>query len=178
METKRLELIDSDVGSKAISLFKDIVLIISFALITGICAGIKIEIGPVPVTMQTFAVLLSGALLGSKRGALAQLTYLLMGLLGIFWFAHGGGLAYVLSPTFGYIIGFVLASYFVGLFSEKGMFALAIGDIIIYVPGLLYLSLFTGIEKALSIGLLPFIIGDVVKISLAGLILNIKNRLK
>ena len=177
MEIERLNLIGVD--NKAMSLFKDIALIVSFALITGICAGIRIEIGMVPVTMQTLAALLSGALLGSKRGALSQLTYLLMGVSGIFWFAHGGGMAYILSPTFGYIIGFILASYVVGLLRGKGiLFALFIGNIVLYVPGLLWLSAFTGFEKALSIGLFPFILGDAVKIFLAGLIINVKNYLK
>ena len=167
METKRLELTDI---SQTASLFKDIVLIVSFALITGICAGIKIEIGMVPITMQTFAVLLSGALLGSKRGAFSQLTYLLMGVSGVFWFAHGGGIAYILSPTFGYLIGFVLASYLAGLFREKGIAALIVGDIARYVPGIMWLSAFIGFERALSIGFLPFIAGDIIKTFFAGLI--------
>jgi len=165
--------------SRAWPIIKDIVFIVSFALLTGISANLKIEIGIVPITMQTLAVLLSGALLGAKRGALSQLTYLLMGLSGIFWFAHGGGFAYILSPTFGYIIGFILASYVTGLLYEKiSVFALLIGNIFIYMFGLLWLATFIGFEKALTAGLYPFILGDALKISLAGIILSAKNSLK
>ena len=113
-EVKNLTLIDEiipRIESKTLSLVKDIALVLSFAILTGISAKLKIEIGVVPITMQTFAVLLSGALLGKARGAASQITYLLMGLAGIPWFSRGGGIQYILSPTFGYIIGFVLAAY-------------------------------------------------------------------
>lgn len=161
------------------SLIKDVILVLSFAFLTGISAVMKLEIGTVPITMQTFVVLLSGALLGSKKGALSQLTYLLMGLSGIFWFARGGGIAYLLSPTFGYIIGFVLASFVVGWLYEKGMgkrietavIALLIGNIVLYIPGLLWLARFIGFGKVLSIGFYPFILGDSFKIFSAGLLL-------
>ncbi|MDI6883466.1 MAG: biotin transporter BioY, partial [Patescibacteria group bacterium] len=112
-EIKNLTLIDiiiPRIENKTLALLKDIILVLSFAIVSGVCAKLKIEIGMVPITMQTFAVLLSGALLGSKRGALSQITYLLMGLAGVPWFARGGGIGYLLSPTFGYIVGFVLAA--------------------------------------------------------------------
>jgi biotin transporter BioY len=182
MEVKKLTLIDAilpKVESKILALVKDILLVLSFTLLTAISAKLKIEIGVVPITGQTFAVLLSGALLGAKRGALSQIFYLLGGLAGIPWFSRGGGIAYLMSPTFGYIIGFVLASFFIGFLCERGfdrkiesaILAMLVGNILIYFPGLLWLARFVGFEKVLSIGFYPFIVGDLIKLFLASLIL-------
>jgi len=182
METKRTVLIEEilpKIENKKIALVKDVFLVLSFAFLTGISAKLKIEIGLVPITGQTLMVLLSGALLGSKKGALSQLIYLLGGIFGIPWFARGGGMVYLMSPTFGYILGFVLAAYFVGFLCEKGfdrkikssILAMLLGNILIYLPGLFWLSKFVGFEKALAIGLYPFIIGDLFKLLLASLIL-------
>ena len=165
--------------TKTISAIRDVLLILSFAVVTAVCSQIKLEIGAVPITMQTFAVLLSGALLGSKKGAASQLTYLSMGLAGIPWFSRGGGIGYLLSPTFGYIVGFVFAAFFVGRLCEKGfdrkiktaIFAIFAGSIIIYIPGLFWLAKFVGLGKVLAVGLYPFILGDLLKILLAGLLL-------
>jgi len=181
-ELKNLTLIEAilpRIENKVLRAIKDIVLILSFAILTGVCAQLKIEIGPVPITMQTFSVLLSGALLGSKRGMASQLTYLLMGLAGFSWFARGGGITYILSPTFGYILGFVLAAYLIGYWAERGwdkniktaILAMLIGNILIYIPGLFWLAKFVGFGKVLAVGLYPFIIGDLLKIFLAGTIL-------
>jgi len=181
-EEKNLTLIDlvlPRIESKNLALAKDIVLVLSSAILTGISAKLKIEIGVVPITMQTFTVLLSGAILGSKRGVASQLTYLLMGLTGVSWFSRGGGIQYILSPTFGYIIGFVFAAYFVGWLCEKGfdrkiktaILAMLFGNILIYIPGLFWLARFIGFGKVLAAGLYPFIIGDLLKILLAGLVL-------
>lgn len=183
-EFKNLTLIEAilpRIENKVLVAIKDIVLVLSFAILTGICAKLKIEIGPIPITMQTFAVLLSGALLGKIRGGASQLTYLLMGLAGFSWFARGGGITYILSPTFGYILGFVLAAHLVGYWAERGwdkniktaILAMLIGNILIYIPGLFWLARFVGFEKVLSVGFYPFIIGDLLKILLAGLLLPI-----
>jgi biotin transporter BioY len=176
---------DIKIENKIFSLSKEILFILGFAFLTGVSANMKFEIGMIPITMQTFVVLLSGALLGSKRGALSQVAYLLMGLSGVFWFARGGGPLYLLSPTFGYIIGFVLTSFVIGFLCEKGfnrrldmiLFALVIGDILLYIPGLLWLSRFIGIEKALLVGFYPFIFGDILKIFLAGVIVSIVKKM-
>lgn len=183
-EVKRLTLIDliiPRIENKTLALIKDILLVLSFAIITGISAKIKIEIGVVPITFQTLAVLLTGALLGAKKGALSQLTYLLMGLAGLPWFARGGGISYITSPTFGYIIGFVLAAFLVGWLCERGfdrkiktaILAMLAGNIMVYIPGLLWMAKFFGFKKALVVGLYPFILGDLMKILLAGLILSL-----
>lgn len=168
-------------SNKSLAIIRDIALILSFAFLTGISAKLKVEIGIVPITMQTFAVLLSGALLGSKRGFLSQLAYLSMGLAGLPLFARGGGISYLLSPTFGYIIGFILAASLIGWLSEKGwdknlrtaVLAMLLGNLIIYAPGLLWLAKFVGFGKVLTLGFYPFIVGDALKIILAGLVLPI-----
>jgi biotin transporter BioY len=181
-ETKKLTLIDAilpKIETKSKTLLRDFLFVLSFTLLTAISAKLKVEIGPVPITLQTFAVLLSGALLGAKRGALSQIFYLLGGLTGIPWFARGGGIAYLMSPTFGYIIGFVLAAFVVGFLCERGfdrkvetaILAMLIGNILIYFPGLLWLAKFVGWQKVLAVGLYPFIIGDTIKLLLAGSIL-------
>jgi biotin transporter BioY len=181
-ETKKLTLIDAilpKIETKSKTLLRDFLFVLSFTLLTAISAKLKVEIGPVPITLQTFAVLLSGALLGAKRGALSQIFYLLGGLAGIPWFARGGGIAYLMSPTFGYIIGFVLAAFVVGFLCERGfdrkvetaILAMLIGNILIYFPGLLWLAKFVGWQKVLAVGLYPFIIGDTIKLLLAGSIL-------
>ena len=167
------------IDNKTQAIARDVALVLGFAILTGICAKFKIEIGPIPITMQTFAVLVSGVLLGSKRGAASQITYLLGGLVGLPWFSRGGGLIYILSPTFGYILGFVFAAYSVGYLAERGwdrnirtaILAIFIGNIFIYIPGLLYLARFVGFSKVLALGLYPFILGDLIKIALTGLIL-------
>jgi len=174
-----IEAILPKIENKNLVLVKDVLLVLSFAILTGICAKLKIEIGLVPITMQTFGVLISGALLGAKRGALSQIVYLLFGLLGVPWFARGGGIGYIFSPTFGYIVGFVLAAFVVGLLCERGfdrkiksaILAMFIGNILIYIPGLFWLGKFVGWRKVLSVGFFPFVVGDILKIILAGTIL-------
>ncbi|MCK5044494.1 biotin transporter BioY [Candidatus Parcubacteria bacterium] len=169
---------------------KNIALVLSFAIITALCSKLSLEIGPIPVTMQTFAVVLAGVLLGSKRGALSQVAYLAGGLAGIPWFSRGGGLVYILSPTFGYIIGFVVAAYIIGRLAEKGwdrkiktsILAMFVGNVFLYFFGLVWLAQFVGTEVLLAVGLYPFIIGDLLKILLAGLALplgwKLINRIK
>lgn len=173
------------IESRLTSLIKDILLIFSFSILTGIFAKLKIEIGPIPITMQTLAVLLSGVILGSKRGAFSQITYLILGLAGMPWFSRGGGLSYVLSPTFGYIVGFVFCAYLVGFLCERGwnkslktsILAMFFGNIILYIPGILWLAKFVSWQKVLAIGLYPFIPGDILKLFLATAIFSLSWKL-
>ena len=87
--------------------------------------------------------------------------------------------AYILSPTFGYVVGFILAAFFVGFLCEKGfdksfkkaILAITIGNLIIYIPGLLWLSKFVGFDKVLVIGFYPFVLGDILKLTLASFLL-------
>lgn len=172
MEGVLIDFIFPKIENKNLALLKNILLIFSFAILTGICAKMKVEIGAVPITMQTFAVLLSGAILGAFRGGLSQLIYLIFGLAGIPWFSRGGGIAYIFSPTFGFVIGFVFAAFLVGFLCERGwdrnlkksILAMLIGNVVLYIPGLLWLARFVGPEKVLAVGLYPFIVGDLVKL--------------
>lgn len=160
----------------------DAALVLGFSILTALSAQVSFWIGPVPVTGQTFAVLLSGALLGARRGALSQLTYLAIGATGVpFWFALGGvpGVARIVGPTGGYLFGFIAAAFVVGWLAERGWdrrvwtasLAMLAGSAVIYIFGAGWLAGFTGVEKAFSAGVYPFLAGDVIKIVLAALAL-------
>jgi biotin transporter BioY len=165
----------------------DAALIIGGSLFIALCAQFTIHVGPVPITGQTLGVLLTGVLLGSRRGSLSVLAYLAEGIVGLPVFAPGGplGLARLLGPTGGYLLGFVAAAYVTGLLAEKGwdrkmtttLLAMLIGNAVIYTLGLPWLGLFVRAENALPIGLYPFIIGDLAKAFLAAASLPIGWRL-
>jgi biotin transporter BioY len=134
----------------------------------------------VPITGQTFAVLLIGAVLGSRRGALSILLYLGWGAMGLPVFSGGGGgIATLAGPTGGYLAGFVPAAFLVGWLCERGWdrslwtagLAMVLGNIVIYFFGLLWLAGFVGWDQVVALGLAPFILGDVLKIILAALAL-------
>jgi biotin transport system substrate-specific component len=125
------------------------------------------------VTLQTFAVLMAGCALGSRRGVLAVLLYLEEGFAGLPVFAGGPlGVAHLFGPTGGYLLGFIAAALITGLFVETGatrnwfgrIAALALGSLAVYVPGVLWLGAFTGLGAALSLGFLPFLVGDALKV--------------
>jgi len=173
-----VNIISSFSQNRILVLLRDITLVVTFGLLTGLSAKLKIEIGMVPVTFQTFVVLLSAILLGAKRAFLSQFFYLTMGILGVPWFARGGGLSYILSPTFGYLLGFLFSSPLVGYLTERGwiksiklfLFSLILGHLIIYFFGVLWLSNFVGFERSLKVGVLPFLLGDFLKIILVVLV--------
>jgi biotin transporter BioY len=182
MRTSTARLTFMDMVISRTGLLWDAVLVVGFACLTAAFAQISFWIGPVPVTGQTFAVLLTGALLGSRRGALSQLSYLAVGATGIpYWFALGGppGIARLVGPTGGYLIGFVAVAYLVGWLAERGWdrriwtaaLAMLAGETVLYVFGLTWLVRFVPIGKVLQVGLYPFIIGDLIKVAAAALIL-------
>jgi len=138
--------------------------------------AIPLPFSPVPITGQTFAVLLMGATLGSKRGALCLLTYLTEGAAGLPVFTGAGaGIATLAGPTGGYLIGFVVAAYLTGWLAERGwdrrlqtnFLAMLLGNLVIYVFGLAWLGVLVGYDKVLTLGLLPFIPGDLLKLAIA-----------
>ncbi len=157
-------------------------LVIGFSLLTALAAQVVIPIGPVPITAQTFAVLLTGALLGSRLGAMAMIAYLAEGAIGLPFFSGGhGGLLHLLGPTGGYLIAFPAAAFITGAFAEQGWdrkfvtaaAAMAIGSLVIMLSGWLWFSLVMRTSPALTffITVLKFIPGDLIKIALAAAVL-------
>jgi len=165
------------------SWMRDLILISLGALFVAILAQVKIPLPftPVPLTGQTFAVLLVAAALGSKRGAASMAFYIALGAFGLPVFAGGAaGVAYLSGATLGYLIGFVLAAYVVGLLAERGLersmhtsvIPFLIGTAIIYACGVSWLAiLLGGFGKAVTAGLLPFVVGDIIKLVTAALAL-------
>ena len=160
----------------------DTALVAGFSLLIALSAQVAIPLPftPVPVTLQTFAVILTGCLLGSGRGALAVIAYIAEGSLGLPFFSGGtAGIVHLLGPTGGYLVGCVAAAFVAGLLSERkaalkpaGLFVtLLAAALVVYVPGLAWLSVFTGVSKAVALGFTPFIIGDALKIVAAWSIL-------
>ena len=135
---------------------------------------------PIPVTGQTFAVLLLGALYGSRRGPATVVTYLILGAMGLPVFAGGlAGLARFVGPSAGYLLGFVVAAFAVGSLSERGWdrkpwttaASMILGNGIIYALGIAWLWRFVGWEAVLNAGVVPFLPGDALKIALATILL-------
>jgi biotin transport system substrate-specific component len=162
-------------------LVRSIALVVGGAIFVGLTAQVSIPLPftPVPLTLQTFSVLLVGAALGSIRGASSMALYLLAGVAGVPWFAnHQSGWAFA---SFGYIVGFVAAAWLVGWLAERGadrrvvptIGMMALGNVVIYVLGIVGLMVLAGMSfgKALALGVLPFLIGDVIKSLLAAVLL-------
>ena len=160
------------------------ILVVAFSLLTALAAQIVIPLPftPVPITGQTFVVLLTGALLGSRLGALAMIAYLVEGAAGLPFFRGGNGGAHYLlfSPTTGYLLAYPVAAFVTGLLSERGWdkrylwaaAAMGIGSLVILFGGWAWLSLFfRTAADAFNAGVAPFIIGDIVKIALAAAVL-------
>jgi biotin transport system substrate-specific component len=172
---------------KQASLVQKLILTLGMAALTGLAAQIQLPSGtPVPITGQTFAVLLAGVFLGRTWGGVSQALYVGLGFLGLPWFAGmSGGSAVTFGATGGYLLGFVLAAFFLGAMMEsransKNYFSLIglmwfASFVLIQVPGLSVLALWyqatTGevpsLQEILNLGLLPFVPGDVIKILLA-----------
>ncbi len=165
-----------------INLLYNLTLVIGASLLVAVSAQIAVPLPftPVPMTAQTLAVLLLGAVLGSVRGTLAMLTYLAEGAVGLPVFAGGkAGLAWLAGPTGGYLIGFVVAAFVPGFLAERkwdrnifsSFLAMLIGNVIIFAFGLLVLQSYVGMDKVLALGFYPFILGDMVKLALATILL-------
>jgi biotin transporter BioY len=159
---------------------RQMALVVAFSLLMALSAQFVIPLPwtPVPITGQTFVVLLAGALLGKRLGTLAMIAYLIEGASGLpFFRAGGGGLPYLLaSPTTGYLLSYPLAAFTVGLLAERGWdrrfptaaAAMAIGSALILLGGWAWLSLwFKTPADAFGAGVLPFLLGDAIKIALA-----------
>jgi biotin transport system substrate-specific component len=171
-----------------LEVYYKLILAASFACITGLLAQVRFYLpwSPVPITGQTFAVLLSAVVLGKWWGGISQGMYIGIGVAGIPWFAGGNaGLAYLAGPTGGYLIGFMVAAFFLGYYVDRYiksrkffiMFGLMVfaSFVIVYGFGLLQLYGWLVLVKGTSIGLwellmmgaIPFILGDLTKIAIA-----------
>ena len=160
-----------------------------FGAVTAVGAFIIIPLPPVPITLQTLFTALSGALLGGALGALSQVVYVLLGIIGLPVFAGGkAGLGVLFGPTGGYLIGFIAGSYVIGKIievkKEAGLFrivlAMVVGFLVLYALGVLQLSIVAKLSfaKALSAGMIPFLIGDAVKIVVATFVtLKLRDRI-
>jgi biotin transport system substrate-specific component len=152
------------------AILMDVVIALGTAYIIAVSARVRmfLPFSPVPVTAQTFTVLLAGALLGRRRATMALGAYLVGGVVGLPFFAGGS----LFGPTGGYLLGFVASVQVVGGWVARGwgrrpltaLLALVAGSVVIYAVGLPWLALFVGARAALPLGFFPFIVGDLVKV--------------
>ena len=155
------------------------VTIIICSLLLILSAKIKVDLYPVPMTLQPLAVLMIAMLCGRNISVAAVSLYLFQGMIGIPVFAYGGGLPYLLGPTGGFLFGFLFASMIIGELADRGwgkhnfksIIAMLIGLIVIYAFGVFQLSILKGFDFAIINGLKPFIVGDLYKLILVALIL-------
>ncbi len=153
------------------------ILICSFLLI--LAAKTKVDLYPVPMTLQPLAVLMIAMLCGRNIAVASVSLYLFQGIIGLPVFAYGGGLMYLMGPTGGFLFGFLIASIIVGELADRGwgkllfksIVAMLIGMFVIYFFGVVQLSVIKGFDFAIINGLKPFIIGDFYKLLLAALLL-------
>ena len=161
---------------------RSVSLAVVFSLLTALAAQIVIPIGPVPITGQTFAVLLTGALLGSRLGAMAMIVYLAEGAVGLpFFYGGHGGVGHLLGQTGGYLVAFPAAAFITGAFAENGwdkrfitaVAAMAVGSIVILLTGWVWFATITStpLPVAFKLSVAPHLVGDVVKILLAAAVL-------
>ncbi len=163
----------------------------SLLIVLGAQIYITLPFTPVPITGQTLSVLVVGSLLGARRSVLSVMLYILYGAIGFPVFSeNSGGLQFLMGATGGYIFGFALCAYVVGKFTEKGwdrtlvrsLSVMLLGQLLIFAPGLLWLSQYVGIENVLEKGFYPFVVGGIIKTLLAGsssvLIWKLINKLK
>jgi biotin transport system substrate-specific component len=168
------------VGERINSRVRDVALVIAGALFIFLTSRISIPIPgtPVPMTGQTFGVLLVGGALGFRRGLAAVTLYVLLGLIGLPFFADGkGGLAVLWGVRGGYLLGFIAAGAVVGRLAELGwdrkfvgaLGAMVVGEVIIYAIGLPWLKVVGGLtwQQTIEAGLVPFLVGDAIKAVLA-----------
>ncbi|WP_234123549.1 biotin transporter BioY [Clostridium hydrogenum] len=166
---------------------KDMILVALFAALTAVGGFISIPIGTVPVTLQSFFTLLSGIILGPFLGMLSQLIYVLIGLIGIPVFAGGtGGVSTIFTPSFGYLIGFIIAPLLIGKITKtqnklgiiKTVIACILGSLLVYLVGLPYMYIILkyvskvniSLLKTFQIGFFVFIPGDLIKCIIASII--------
>ena len=160
------------------SLITNVFTVIVCSILLILSAKIKVDLYPVPMTLQPLAILMIAMLCGRNISLASVTLYLLQGIIGLPVFAYGGGLLYLLGPTGGFLFGFLVASIFVGELADRGwgkkiiqsIFAMLLGMFTIYFFGIFQLSLIKGFDYAIINGMKPFIIGDFYKLLLAALL--------
>lgn len=169
-------------SGKTLGFTYDLLCVIGGSLFLAIMSqfAFRLWFTPVPITMQTFCVLLLGGLLGSKRGALSVIAYLGQGVLGLpVFFGGGSGLIVLFGPRGGYLFAFVVAAFLIGYLLERGwrqsykftLVAMVLGSTLILGVGAAWLSFFVGLKISLMLGVYPFLVGDTIKtVVAAGLI--------
>ena len=168
-----------DKSIEKFSIITKLFTIVTCSVLLILSAKIKVDLYPVPMTLQPLAVLMIAMLCGRNIAVASVSLYLFQGIIGLPVFAYGGGLIYLMGPTGGFLFGFLIASIIVGEFADRGwgqflfksMFTMLIGMFIIYFFGILQLSVIKGFDFAIINGLKPFIIGDFYKLILAALLL-------
>jgi len=156
----------------------DALCIVGGSLFLALMAQCAIPLGftPIPITLQTFGVMLLGALLGSKKGSLAVVLYLIEGMLGLPIFALGmAGPTVLFGPTGGYLFAFVPSAFLAGILLERGwkksymgtLVALTLSTLLTLGIGALWLSVFVGGKAAVTLGVYPFLIGGAIKVLVA-----------
>jgi biotin transport system substrate-specific component len=168
-------------ADRTCGLLYDAIIILCGSFVVALSAQVKfyLPFSPVPVTAQTFAVLVLGIALGSRRGAMTMVAYLAEGAFGLPVFTNAIGVAALFGPTGGYLVGFVVAAYLVGRLAEMGwdrriittIVAMIIGDAVLLAFGFVWLSILTDVKTALFTGFYPFVIGDVLKVMIAAAVL-------
>ena len=173
---------------KAYSIAYEIFQILSFALLIGFSAQMKIQLPftPIPITLQTFFVILSGAYLGWNKGVFSNLLYICAGLSGLPIFSgFGSGIIHLFGPTGGYIFGFVFAAGIAGILKNKGwtknfnmsLLLMIFSTIVIYLIGILWLGFYVDFENVIKMGIIPFLPGDTLKIILGAILLSNSTKL-
>ncbi len=155
-------------------------IVLAGTALLALSAKVQVPFWPVPMTLQTLAVMTIGAFFGARLAGATVLAYLIEGAAGLPVFASGGGLAYMAGPTGGYLLGFLAAAVFAGWASDRGFMrgvlpavgVFLVAEALIFGAGVLWLAGFTGMEKALAAGLMPFLPGEALKLGLAALIVS------
>ena len=169
-----------EVNDATMQLAKQAAMVVFGIVVLAVAAKIKVPMWPVPITLGTFAVLSIGAAYGARLGLVTILGYMIVGLLGFDVFAGSSatvfGYEYMMGGTGGYLVGYVLATLLLGALARKGWdrsapkmaVAMLLGNVLIYVPGLIWLGMLYGWDKPiLAWGLTPFLVGDAIKLALA-----------
>ena len=163
----------------ASSTLGSLALVLGGSWVLALSAHVSVPMVPVPMTLQTLALLVLAGALGLRLGTATVLAYLGQGAVGLPVFAGGGGLAYMAGPTGGFLLGFLLAAALIGWAVDRGagrhwlslLAALAAGHALVFVPGVLWLATFTGLGAAWAAGVAPFVLGTLVKTALALMVL-------